>query len=299
MLRKIQMPNDNPIESARKKKVITTKTTVPQTPTLIEQQRYLEKLVAKVAISDEGIIKTVDQNARSSARLIERGVQRGILVRLGRGMYVFAQHWQKSFREQRLRIRTLALVKEGNNGVITGAAALALHKSWVKTAGAKILVSGGGQDFGSNESCRRIRSVIYPEHVTHMDGSKVATLAKSAFDEARMRAPRKGQRGDFRAAALAIDGALRRGVRRSELENMPVAYSREHGRSFFLQTLQLCHGQCESPGEVLTKVALLEMGLEFHEQAEVFTPSTNREPPYFLGRVDFFIPELALAVEFG
>lgn len=223
-------------------------------------------------MDDHGLISIPNQMSRAAVRMVNRHFHAGELVRIGHGQYIGAADWENAFAEERLRLTALAQVHETNSGVITGAAALALHGSWVKTAGARIVVIGGSQDFGSARATIRRRAKIQPEHVTELQHRRVATIAKAAFDEACGRAPRKNRLADTRAAAMAIEGAIRHSVSRAAFAEIAAAYRRAHGRTFFLNILELCHGRCESPGEVLTKISLLEMGLRFHEQVEIYTP---------------------------
>ncbi|WP_156812865.1 hypothetical protein [Corynebacterium ulceribovis] len=176
------------------------------------------------------------------------------------------------------------------------------------TKNAELRIIGGGQEFRKQPNCKRVEEQIHREHVTFVDERRTAVLAKAAFDECRSRAPRGTKRPDLRGTVLAVEGALNCGASREEMLKMPDLYPRVHGRKHFAEALQVCHGFCESPGEALTKVALIEAGFGFHqmgvgshrvlEQVEIRTSKSRTGRSEFVARVDFYVPALGLAIEF-
>lgn len=253
----------------------------------------------KQLVADQfGIIRPDDQPG-NGYREVAKQARAGYLERLCRGHYVVAHAWEGLHREKRLAITALAVVSETSSGVISGAAALALHGSWVLVRDAKIVVVCGSQQFHGIDYCMRLRSEIHLDHTQGLADRRVAVLARAAFDECRVRFRQKGPESvSWRAAVLAVEGALRHGVTRDQLEELPAHYPSVRGQELFHRALAVCHGRCETPGEAMTKAALLELGLKFHEQAEIWTRGTSHAPPHFLARVDFYVPDLLLVVEF-
>lgn len=263
-----------------------------------------------LAEDEYGLISGARQPDAGGRHRMRKAYRSGKLLKVGHGRYVSEQRWEGLRWGNRLVTTVLGMVDEASAGVITGAGALALHGAWVLLRGACVGVAGGGQNFAGQRMFRRLRCEIAPEDVTIIAGRRVARLAKAVLDECKMRSRKppytrhdrerlQSWRLDaLRAAAIAIEGALRHGATREELARTAARYPRQHGLRLFRRALEVCHGRCETPGEVLTKVALLDAGLQFHEQAEIFAPGTDIEPPTFIARVDFLIPSAQLIVEF-
>ena len=161
----------------------------------------------KQLVADQfGIIRPDDQPG-NGYREVAKQARAGYLERLCRGHYVAAHAWEGLHREKRLAITALAVVSETSSGVISGAAALALHGSWVLVRDAKIVVVGGSQQFHGIDYCMRLRSEIHLDHTQGLADRRVAVLARAAFDECRVRFRQKGPESvSWRAAVLAVEG---------------------------------------------------------------------------------------------
>lgn len=161
----------------------------------------------KQLVADQfGIIRPDDQPG-NGYREVAKQARAGYLERLCRGHYVAAHVWEGLHREKRLAITALAVVSETSSGVISGAAALALHGSWVLVRDAKIVVVGGSQQFHGIDYCMRLRSEIHLDHTQGLADRRVAVLARAAFDECRVRFRQKGPESvSWRAAVLAVEG---------------------------------------------------------------------------------------------
>nr|WP_120492731.1 hypothetical protein [Corynebacterium lactis] len=259
--------------------------------------------LGEVRVGEHGIIWAREQD-RKGARAIKQHVVAGAIIKIAHGAYYEHSSWRSLSPAHKLGVRALAIVSEHSRGVITGAAAVALHGAWVLTRGSPIVVCGGSQDFRGTAGCHRTARRIEPEHIVEVAGRSVASLPKAILDDCGLRSSRSGYKRNsplddaLSAVLVAIEGAMRRGVSREELLEVAAQYPRQHGQKLFRAAVGLCHGRCETPGEALMKAALLRRGASFHEQVEIFAPGTAYEPPHFVARVDFYIPSAQLVVEF-
>lgn len=257
-----------------------------------------KRKTSKIVVNQYGIAQPRNQQG-SGYHLLANAARAKVLKRIAPGHYVDPQMWESLHRTERLALMALAVVSETSSGTITGAAALALQGRWVLARDAKIVVLGGAQKFPGRPYCIRMRSQILNEHTHEIAGRLVATPARAAFDECRIRNLHDTSEGTkMRAALVAIEGVMQKGTPRAELEELARMYRNFRGVGLFRRALAYCHGRCETPGEALTKAALLELGLAFHEQVQIYAPGTSTHPPEFLGRVDFYVPDLQLIIEF-
>ena len=273
-----------------------------------DQARKLRVQAAEVLVPTnmDGLVAVKDKQV--DLRRIAQLLRSGHLKKLARGQYIDSARWQRMHRTDRFRHFVLAVVSNETRGVITGAAALALHGTWVMTRGAKIRVIGGGQAFEAVAQANRVKEHLAPEHIATANGRRVTSLAKAAFDECRARASRMRRPADLRAAVVAIEGVMQRGVTHADLASVAMEYPNLRGRNHFKHAMRLSSGLCESPGEAMSKVALVEAGFSFqgkqggkysfYEQVVISSGKGHGKPAEQIARVDFYVPELALAIEF-
>jgi predicted transcriptional regulator of viral defense system len=136
----------------------------------------------------------------------------------------------------------------------------------------------------SLEWLRVRRSALPDDHVVHVCGVPVTSVARTAVDVARGRS--------LRTAVVVLDAALRVGCERGRLEDVVRSQRRWPGVTGARQALVLADEGSESPLESLAHVCQFEAGLPRpHTQVEL------RDPDGFIGRVDDYWPALQLVGE--
>lgn len=266
-------------------------------------------------IDEFGLISVKNQNSSAAARRLQRAHKAGQLHRLASGVYYPSAQWGALRGSDKLRLAALAIMPPGSRGVITGAAALALHNQWLLYSGKELRIIGGSRNFANVPGVRRHESLIDEYDITELHQRQVSTLPKAAFDEACLASVRK----DLHSAIVAVEGARRAGVGVEELRLVAERYAGARGVRGFRAVLSQCHGRVETPGEAACKGLLVSMGLrcgevssdeldvfadppreplEFFEQVDIVRvlPSGNFER---VGRVDFFVPSIGLVIEFN
>nr|WP_120492796.1 hypothetical protein [Corynebacterium lactis] len=269
----------------------------------------------------DGLIRAVDQATRThpceyvvaSASGISLGeavgpnVVRGVsaekgLIRLAYGVYLGAGQWNTMSAAQRYVTQVKALVKRGSSAIITGEAAAAFHGLPLLLREASIPLANSGLrareghssgDGGAwNPRVRRVGNNILPGHVVEIEGRRVTDVPKSVIDICRTAASENG--------IIAADAALREWCTRAELHEVLDAYPRSRGNRLARSILATATGRSESIGESLTKKCVLDSGIAslddgpcaLLQQVEFY------DSRGFVGRVDFFVPELNLVIEF-
>lgn len=151
--------------------------------------------------------------------------------------------------------------------------------------GAHVDVNQGfAQRRGVDRRVRRHHSTIPPDQLTEVDDIPVTTLARTVVDCARSL---PGGR-----ALVIADSAVRQGVSAGELQAVLETLGGRRGVRPARDLLALVDGGAASPGETLTRWALIDQGLP--------VPSTQVQVSTALGLryADIGWPELRVLVEF-
>lgn len=264
-------------------------------------------------VDEFGLISVKNQLNPAAVRRLQRAYKAGLLRRLASGVYFPSAQWNALRGSEKLRLLALATMPAGARGIITGAAAIALHNQWLIHAGKELRIIGGTRHFGGALGVRRHESLIDDCDITDLHGRQVSTLPKAVFDEACL----ANVTNDLSSSVVAIEGARRAGVSVEDFELVSERYPRTRGIKGFRAVLAQCHGRVETPGEAVCKALLISMGLrcgvtvsdeldvfaepsgplEFFEQVNIVRvlPDGNL---LLIGRVDFFVPAIGLVIEF-
>lgn len=140
------------------------------------------------------------------------------------------------------------------------------------------------QHAGPDRRVRRHHSVIPGDQLTVVDGVPVTSLARTVVDCARVLPPRR--------AIVIADSAARQGLTREEVNQVLMTVTGRRGVRQAREVLTLVDGGAESPGETLTRWALLDAGLP--RPVTQVPISTDRGARYG----DLGWPELRVVVEF-
>lgn len=270
----------------------------------------------------DGLIRAVDQfaethpceyvvastNTTSLAEAVELGSARAetaerALIRLAYGVYLGVQQWNSKSAAERYVAQVKALVKRGSSTIITGEAAVALHGLPLLLREASIPLANSGlrarerrsSDDGvkpKNSRVRRVGSNILADHLIEFEGRRVTDVPKSVIDICRTATSENG--------IIVADAALREWCTLAELQEVLGAYPRSRGNRRARAILSMATDRSESIGESLTKKCILDSGIaSLHsgpctllQQVEFY------DSRGFVGRVDFFVPELNLIIEF-
>lgn len=182
--------------------------------------------------------------------------------------------------------------------------------------------------FRPNELVKRLNTRIRPSDVMEIDGRCVTDVPKSVIDICRSAESENG--------LIVADAALRSQCSKKELNQVLRDYPRAPGNKKARKLLEIANDRSESVGESITKACIIDAGIavmpaQAHESrsglakntASRFGADTSRIAHWagaftkngvpcgtlfqqvefrnherFLGRVDFFIPELNLVIEF-
>jgi len=227
-----------------------------------------------------------DASPLGTAALI-RAESRGQLRRLRRGAYVGADHWESLDATARnvLAVRAAlvdqpgALVSHWSAAAVLGLPIVGRRDDAVHLT---VPVSSGGR------STIPVRRHQVAGHVGEevVDGIRVTSAARTVLDLARV--------GGLVPSVAAGDAALRAGlVTPGQLGDELAAIGTARGIRLARRAVSLLDARSESPGESLSRVRMVELGLPHPQlQHEV------RDGGGFVARVDFFWPELGVVGEF-
>ncbi|MCL9665114.1 hypothetical protein L2091_07715 [Curtobacterium albidum] len=223
----------------------------------------------------------------SAARQQQRDVRRGVLVVIGYGAFADRAEWDAATEWEQHIARTKAAQQRSPGTIVSHASAVVLHRlPWISPVPDRVVLTDPRRTTTQRTryvdkapgADRRVRTTL-------VDGLVVTALADTVVDVVL-----RHDRG--RALAVA-DAAVRRGVDPSALsalvrEREPV---RAHKRAS--QVLELARGLSESAGESITHLALSDAGCAHVVQQHEF-----RDADGPVGRVDFWLPDHGLVVEF-
>lgn len=221
------------------------------------------------------------------------------LIWLARGAYYPVNEWLTAPLSERFALQVKALIRRGSNIIIAGEAAAALHGFPLLLRHARIAVAGTGRrplssvkGPTSHSRLLHVTGRLEPVDVVKREGRWLTDIPKTAVDLCRARTSENG--------AVVADAALRGHCTGEELWATFDAYPRSPGNVRARKLLTEATTGAESIGESLVKQAAIAAGVA-HPQSKR-SPLLQQVAFYdahgFIGRVDLFVPELGLVIEF-
>lgn len=259
------------------------------------------------------------------------GCNLGALIRIARGYYLDCETWNQLSARERFLMVIQALVPRASSAIITGEAAAVMHGIPVllrncpialartsrrsrtsRRGGLSNLDGGKGRSFAS---IQRVNQQILPADIVTVRGRLVTDVPKTVIDVCRSKVSENG---------LAVaDAALRSYCSMDELTAILRDYPRSPGNKRARDILAIANERTESIGESLTKNCIIKAGIAGGSGAggsgagvggvagvggiagakhecppELLQQVEFRDGSQFVGRVDFFIPDLNLVIEF-
>jgi hypothetical protein len=219
---------------------------------------------------------------------VARLARRAELRRVRRGAYARTDAAPQDEREAHRELVMATLRQCGPAVVVSHMSAAALHNLPLWSGGLqRVHLTHNRSGGGHRRRYLEMHGIpLDASDVTHQDDVPLTTLARTVVDLACCLPA--GQ-------AVAIgDAALRRGLSVGELDDVVGRAARRHGIAAARRALALLDAGSESPGESVSRVALIEQGLPRPVlQFEVFDESGR-----LVGRADFAWPELRTLGEF-
>lgn len=218
-----------------------------------------------------------DLLARSKSQLVSDGfterrlrdaIGTGELLRLRAGRYVTADEWNGAYAEERERVLAHAAQAEAQAAhVFSHATAAAIHGLPLirhRTRRAHVMV-GQASRSGATPGLQRHRDE-WGGDVTTIDGLRVTTLARTAFDVLR------SERSE--TAVTVIDAAMRRAATRpdgrvdpdmaeafrEDVLSLVTGSSGKRGIKQARRLLEFADVRAESPGESVSRLYFAELG---------------------------------------
>lgn len=231
-----------------------------------------------------------DLRLELSSRQIQRLVDTNVLTRIRRGCYISAAIWS-----------ALSIDDKGALAVRAAAAALAPVAVLSHTSAAVLhgLPTGlmrrdrihvtwpGSAGRGATSCVINHRSVLAANEISEIDGLRVTSPARTAYDLARS--------ADPRLAVALIDEAIRRRLATAEdLQRCLDVNRGKPGSSRAARVFDFSDGLSESVGESITRVQFRQLGLPSAELQSPIVDLNGR----VVARVDFLFADFRTAVEF-
>lgn len=225
----------------------------------------------------------------ATARALQRRHRAGALVRLAQGVYVDAAVWQRLVPQARHLLLARAIAPAVRQGAAFSHTTAALVLGWpVIDAPPERVHLVDPRTRRTEHRARVVRHAGLP--VTEsppvvLAGVPVTSHLRTALDLATTSPPS--------VAAVAVDHAVRTGTLTVDafLEALPVGPCRGSVRARTVAAA--LDPQHESVGESYTAVRMVELGVP-----RPIAQHTFRHPDGTLDRVDFWLPDLGVVVEF-
>jgi hypothetical protein len=180
----------------------------------------------------------------------------GVWVTVRRGVYVARSQWEglDETGQWTLRDRAahLAMVKPHAMSHDSAARLLGLETLHAKMPLSHILRPGVGGS-RTEHGVKHHLSRVSPRELETVDGIKVTGLARTALDI--------GREHGFEAGAVAVDGALRRGVTRKQFVDELEIMENWPGISSSRGAVDVGDAGAETVGETMARLLVLELGI--------------------------------------
>jgi Transcriptional regulator, AbiEi antitoxin len=191
-----------------------------------------------------------------SAGQLRWAVERGALVRVGRGAYARAGMSRDAAGKQALQVAAaLAAGRPGAAGSHHSAAVIHGLDLLGRLPSGTTVTHAPGMGSGTRRSGVRIHVAALPnEHVTVRGSVRVTSVARTVVDLART--------SSFRSGVVVADSALRRGqTSKAELRSVLGACAQWPGVRRASQVVEFSDGLAESALESISRVAFRDHGL--------------------------------------
>ena len=221
-------------------------------------------------------------------RALRRAAGRGELVRVAPGTYVSAPAWVAASPEERHAVVVRATVARTTSDIVVShRSALAVHGfPLASPTPSRVHVVDRARIATKTTGLMVRHSAALADHeITELGGLRVVSPVRAASDVSRLES--------LRSSVMALDhglrlGAFDHGALRAAVERAPRV-----GRRRALIALDLADALAESPGESLSRVVMVEIGVPLPELQREFWDRWG-----LIGRVDFWWPELGVVGEF-
>lgn len=234
----------------------------------------------------------VDLRERVETAPAGRRASESDLIRLAYGVYLHVSEWNEKSVADRYLAQVKALVGPGSSTIITGEAAAALHGLPLLLRDATIPLASSGLRARSHARVRRIRNNILTSDIVEIEGRRVTDVPKTVIDICRNAGSENG--------LIAADAALRTWCTPAELRDTLAAYPRSPGNRRARAIIAMATDRSESIGESLAKKCVLDSGIAslYDGTCTLLQQVDFYDEQGFIGRADFYIPELNLVIEF-
>ncbi|RIK17386.1 MAG: hypothetical protein DCC50_01920 [Acidobacteria bacterium] len=259
-----------------------------------------ERVMGLVRGEGGGVVTTADLERIGVGPAVLRTLQRdGVLTRVARGVYADAARLDPPAEEVARRGRA-DVAKEAHllrlDAVLRsyGAAVGASHQSAALAWGLPVLVAHLGRvhlartrpgGTGRRHEAFTIHRCEHEDAFTELGGRTLVVPALAVLGTALQ--------GGLEAGVVTADGALRDGrTTLAELVEWLERLRHHPGLSTARKVVSLADGSVESPGESLLRLILIALGIAFETQHWIRVADGS----YY--RVDFYLPELGVVLEF-
>jgi hypothetical protein len=208
-------------------------------------------------------------------------------TRLRKGVYIDSEHVRTADPRQRHLIECVAvLMSLGHGPVLSHASAAWLHKLIVPRRQSSEVRLTSVDQWRRGRGYRAAQASLTSDETEPWLTFSATSVARTLVDCAR--------EWSFTDSVVAIDAALHeRKTARAELVQAVLGGTHRPGIAQAARALSLSDGRAESPLETRGRLAMLAAGLPRPElQAEIYGDAG------FLGRVDAWYEDAALAIEF-
>jgi hypothetical protein len=221
-------------------------------------------------------------------RALRRAAERGELVRVAPGTYVLAAAWTAASPEQQHAVVVSAtLARTTSDIVVSHRSALAVHGFPVSSPmPSRVHVVDRARSTTKTTSLMvRHSAALADDEISDVGGLRVVRPVRAASDVARLES--------LRSSVVALDHGLRLGAFDHDALHAAVERAPRVGRRRALIALDLADALAESPGESLSRVVMVEIGVPLPVLQKEFWDRRG-----FIGRVDFWWPHLGVVGEF-
>ncbi|MDO5030347.1 MAG: hypothetical protein Q4E11_07150 [Corynebacterium sp.] len=227
------------------------------------------------------------------------------LIRMCSGTYLDCAKWNAMSSTERFISIAKSHVKRKSNVIITSEAAAALHGLPLLLRHATISLANSSRrprgqrrigpkavEYQANALVRRVGTHLHDHDLVEICGRKVTDIPKTVIDICRSEHSENG--------LIVADAALRQWCTTAELEETLRAYPRARGNRRVRKILAIAGERSESVGESLTKGCIVNAGIASldDENSSLLQQVDFYDSDGFIGRVDFYLPELNLIIEF-
>ncbi|MBA8991711.1 hypothetical protein FHW23_002989 [Curtobacterium pusillum] len=223
----------------------------------------------------------------AAARMQQRAVRAGQLIRVGHGFFVRREDWERASACEQHIARATAAHAVAPRVLVSHASAAIVHRlPWIQPAPDRVTVLDPLRNTAQRTRFTdKAAGVGRSERFVRVAGLPVTTLVDTVVDIAL--------RYD-RARALAVaDAVLRRGIEPAVIDEELTARTSARASRRARRVLELASDLSESAGESVTHLVMRDVGCPAPVQQHEFCDASG-----FIGRADFWFPDQGVIVEF-